>query len=166
MLFRSEQGLWIAAEKEAEYACALEKTEEQENGQFVKEQLHIVRRMLRYRGGADAGQTADRYGWPVEMAEKILEELCRQKAAVKQDGRYYHAVLYRRARVRTLKNRREEIQTCAGEHYAALMLSQLESGAPAAECVQNTIRQYAGMTFPAAYWEKILLPGRVRNYRP
>ncbi len=161
-----EQGLWIAAEKEAEYACALEKTEEQENGQFVKEQLHIVRRMLRYRGGADAGQTADRYGWPVEMAEKILEELCRQKAAVKQDGRYYHAVLYRRARVRTLKNRREEIQTCAGEHYAALMLSQLESGAPAAECVQNTIRQYAGMTFPAAYWEKILLPGRVRNYRP
>ncbi len=164
-----EQGLWIAAEKEEEYARALGETEEsagQEKGQFVREQLHIVRRMLRYRGGADAGQTADRYGWPVETAEKILEELCRQKSAVKQDGRYYHAVLYKRARVRTLKNRREEIQTCAGEQYAALMLSQLESGAPAAECVQNTVRQYAGMTFPAAYWEKILLPGRVRNYRP
>lgn len=176
-----EQGLWIAAEQEVEYARALgetgetagqtagvtgQETETQEKGQFVKEQLHIVRRMLRYRGGADAGQTADRYGWPVGLAEELLEELCRQKAAVKQDGRYYHEELYRRARVRTLKNRREEMQTCAGEHYAALMLSQLESGAPAAECVQNTIRQYAGMTLPAAYWEKILLPGRVRNYKP
>lgn len=167
-----EQGLWIAAEQEAEYARALGEAEEQEKEQeqekklFVSEQLHIVRRMLRYRGGADAGQTADRYGWPVKLAEDILEELCRQKAAVKQDDRYYHGELYRRARVRTLKKRREEIQTSPGEHYAALMLSQMESGAPAAECVQNTIRQYAGMTLPAVYWEKILLPSRVRNYRP
>ena len=46
------------------------------------------------------------------------------------------------------------------------MLSKLESGAPSAECLQETLRQYAGMTFPAAFWEKILLPGHVRNYKP
>lgn len=153
-----EQGLWIAAEQEAEYIRALE-------GE-ANAQLHIVRRMLRYRGAADAAQTADRYGWSFETAEEILEELCRQQAAVKQDGRYYHGELYRRARVRTLKNRREEMQTCPAENYAALMLSQTESGAPSAECLQETLRQYAGMTFPAVFWEKILLPGHVRNYKP
>ena len=130
-----------------------------------KEQLSIVRRMLRYRGGADAAQTAQRYGWPVDTAEEVLNELCRQKAAVKQGDKYYHAKLYSRARVRTLRNRREEIQTYPGEHYAALMLSQLESSAPAEECLENTLRRYAGLTLPAASWEKILLPGRVRNYR-
>ncbi len=187
-----EQGLWIAAEQEAEYDAALGGTEvakaalqdclgsgsgqteetagrqtaEQEGGQILDAQLHIVRRMLRYRGAADAKQTADRYGWSAALAEEILEELCRQQAAVKQDGRYYHGELYRRARVRTLKNRREEIQTCPAENYAALMLSKLESGAPSAECLQEKLRQYAGMTFPAAFWEKILLPGHVRNYKP
>lgn len=179
-----EQGLWIAAEQEGEYTRALDvtkqagtpqKTEEPgsggEQGQagntgVVDEQLHIVRRMLRYRGSADVWQTAQRYGWSVGMAEEVLEELCRQKAAVKQDDRYYHGKLYSRARVQTIKNRREEIQTCPGENYASLMLSRMESGAPASECLQNALRQYAGMTFPAACWEKILLPGRVRNYRP
>lgn len=200
-----EQGLWIAAEQEAEYAAAMrqslcaanlgteqqmadtaaqsekvtgaalqecpdlgteQQTAKQEDGQMIDAQLHIVRRMLRYRGGADAKQTADRYGWSVELAQEILEELCRQQAAVKQDGRYYHGELYRRARVRTLKNRREEIQTCPAENYAALMLSQTESGAPSSECLQDTVRRYEGMAFPAAYWEKILLPARVRNYKP
>lgn len=152
-----EQGLWIAAEQEAAYGAAM--------GGDQKARLSIVRRMLRYRGGADAVQTAQRYGWPVDTAKEVLEELCRQKAAVKQEDRYYHAELYSRARVRTLKNRREEIQTYPGENYAALMLSQLESSAPAEECLQNTLRQYAGMILPAAYWETVLLTGRVKNYR-
>lgn len=176
-----EQGLWIAAEQEEEYKAALQDdTVWQEAADKQKavieqgmagqihgqdERLHIVRRMLRYRGDADVTQTALRYGWPERLAEEILDQLCRQAEAVKQDGRYYHAKLYSRARVRTLKNRREEIRTCPPENYAALMLSQTESGAPAQECLRNTLRQYAGMRFPAAYWEKIILPKRVRNYR-
>ena len=179
-----EQGLWIAAEQEEEYTIGLaeqgtsveqvtgrQETERQTiAGQQNKvcgqeERLHIVRRMLRYRGGADVAQTAARYGWSEQLAEDILEQLCRQSDAVRQDDKYYHAKLYSRARVRTLKNRREEIQTCPAENYAALMLSGMESGAPYEECLQNTLRQYAGMTLPAVYWEKIILPGRVRNYR-
>lgn len=157
-----EQGLWIAAEQEEEYAVALG---EEERAAGQEERLHIVRRMLRYRGGADAAQTAARYGWTMGTAEDILEELCRRDEAIRQDSRYYHAKLYNRARVRTLKNRREEIQTCPGENYAALMLFRTESGAPAEECLRNTLRQYTGMTLPAVYWEKIVLPRRVRNYR-
>ncbi len=180
-----EQGLWIAAEQEKEYAAALGEEQEeagkqesanqqtvirQETGQQKEiqgqeERLHIVRRMLRYRGDADVTQTATRYGWSEQVAKEILDQLCRQADAVRQDGRYYHAKLYSRARVRTLKNRREEIQTCPGENYAALMLFRTESGAPAEECLRNTLRQYAGMIYPAAYWESIFLPRRVRNYR-
>ncbi len=167
-----EQGLWIAAEQEEEYAAALTGMEEGapgqpdiEGGQQDSSRLHIVRRMLRYRGAADAARTAERYGWTKQAAEAVLETLCRQGEAAEQDGIYYHGKLYSRARVRTLKNRREEVQTCPPENYAALMLSGLASGAPAAECLENTLRQYAGMTFPADYWEKIILSGRVRNYR-
>ncbi|MBD5511836.1 MAG: DEAD/DEAH box helicase [Lachnospiraceae bacterium] len=163
-----EQGLWIAAEHEEEYALALEEKEGMEQPEATERreaQLHIVRRMLRYRGGADAVQTAVRYGWEPSFAETLLEELCKKEEAIKQEERYYHAVLYRRARRRTLKNRREEIQTCPPENYAALLLSRMDSGAPAAECLQNTLKQYAGAVFPASYWESILLPKRVKNYR-
>lgn len=197
-----EQGLWIAAEQEAEYAAALgypaeggnepeaeyaaapgypaeggneperEQKEErsltadrQQERKGFREQLHIVRRMLRYRGAADAGQTAQRYGWTQETAQEILEELCRTEEAVRQGERYYHAALYRRARIQTLKKRREEVRTVPAEAYAALQLSRMESAAPAEECLRNLLRQYAGSVFPAAYWEGILIPARVKNYR-
>ena len=154
-----EQGLWIAAEEDGQYAEALEGRE------VCEEQLHIVRRMLRYRGAADAEQTAARYGWPLTLAEAILEELCRQEKIVKQEGKYYHAELYRRARVRTLKNRREEVQTCPAEAYAALMLSHMASSAPAEECLDRLLKRYAGTVLPVSYWEGIVLPRWVNSYR-
>lgn len=166
-----EQGLWIAAEEEELYAAALgvERTQMEDpagsDTGVCEEQLHIVRRMLRYRGAADAGQTAERYGWRLSQAEAVLNELCRQEKAVRHEDKYYHAELYRRARVRTLKNRREEVRTCPAESYAALMLSQMESGAPAEEAVGRLLKRYAGMTLPVSYWEGILLPRWVRNYR-
>lgn len=175
-----EQGLWIAAEEAGQYAVALGEAESRmqnaaDDGrerfgtgayqEVCEEQLHIVRRMLRYRGAADAGQTAERYGWKLSLAEAVLEELCRQEKAVRQDDKYYHAELYRRARVRTLKNRREEIQTCPAEAYAALMLSHMDSSAPAEECLSRLLKRYAGMTLPVSYWEGILLPRWVNHYR-
>ena len=128
-------------------------------------QLQIVRRMLRYRGAADAVQTAGRYGWQQSLAEKILKELCLRKEAVCQDGRYYHAELYRRACIQTLKNRRNEAQTCPAQAYAALLLSRMESNAPAQEALPRMIKYYAGMTLPASYWEEILLPRWVKQYK-
>ena len=175
-----EQGLWIAAEEAEQYAVALGEAESRmqnaaDDGserfgtgahqEICEEQLHIVRRMLRYRGAADAGQTAERYGWKLSLAEAVLEELCRQEKAVRQDDKYYHAELYRRARVRTLKNRREEIKTCPAEAYAALMLSHMDSSAPAEECLSRLLKRYAGMTLPVSYWEGILLPRWVNHYR-
>lgn len=172
-----EQGLWIAAEQEEEYAAALGEREGAKEAKESscdsrpeafkprEEELHIVRRMLRYRGAADCMQTAARYGWTAGNAEEVLEELCRRKEAVRQDDLYYHAALYRRATVRTLKNRREEVSTCPKESYAALLLSRMESGAPPEECLKNTLKLYAGAKLPAALWEGVVFPGRIRNYR-
>ena len=99
------------------------------------------------------------------MAEKILEELCCREEAVKQEDKYYHGMLYRRARIRTLKKRREEMGTCPGEAYAALLLSRVESGVPGEEFLRETLKLYAGLSFPVSCWENILLPVRVKNYR-
>lgn len=162
-----EQGLWIAAEHKEEYAAALTESEEREHDtdDGEEERLHIVRRMLRYRGGASASQTAKRYGWTTLTAEEILEKLCVRKEAVKQEDRYYHAELYRRARIKTLKNRREEINTAPAENYAALLVFHTESGAPAEEVLRDTLKRFAGIVFPASFWEGVILPGRVSRYR-
>lgn len=179
-----EQGLWIAAEHQEEYVLAIPLPEgcggygcapfiEKEGAIPQQEwdsrpgqaQLHIVRRMLRYRGAADVAQTAQRYGWQAAQAQEILEELCRRQEAVMQDGRYYHGELYRRARRHTLMHRRNEVQTCPGQAYAALLLSRIKSAAPGEECLREAMGQYAGVSLPADYWESILLARRVKKYR-
>lgn len=200
-----EPGLWIAAEQREAYEEALASAK---SGAASD----IARRMLRYRGGATAGQVARRYGWAEEEARWVLEELCRKEEAVarqepglvekagvsgklreetaagQQEPRlvektglleeqrggtaaedletvYYHAQLYRRARVRTLKNRREEIVTCPPENYAALLLSRIQREAPAEETLRDALRSFAGTALPAAAWEEVVLPARVRGYR-
>lgn len=207
-----EQGLWIAAEQEEAYRAALEMPwgHGEADGQEMRgghegtagteEALHIVRRMLRFRGASGARQTALRYGWQEEYAQGILEELCRRGEVIAQEERYeelhceeqqceeqhceelhcrelqelhsektqiwyYHAELYKRARTRTLKNRRNEISTCEPSAYAALLLSRIRRSAPAEECLEMAVAGHTGAAYPAASWEEFLLPARVKNYR-
>ncbi|MCM1174676.1 MAG: DEAD/DEAH box helicase [Blautia sp.] len=157
-----EQGLWIAAEQEAEYRAALEETEE---SGWQDTARHIVRRMLRYRGASSAAQTARRYGWKEADARAILETLCERQEAVLHEDVYYHAELYKRARARTLKNRREEIATCPAEAYAALLLSRIRRMEPPEEGIRAALPALTGIAVPAAFWEDALLPARVKNYR-
>lgn len=154
-----EQGLWIAAEEAERYAAALGENEDRE------EQCRIVRRMLRYRGAADACQTAGRYGWDVQTAQELLETLCQRGEAVMEDDTYYHEELYRRAVIRTLKNQRDAVQTCSSEAYAALLLSRMETSAPVEESLRGLLKRYVGTTLPASCWEGMLLPRWVNNYR-
>lgn len=127
--------------------------------------LQIVRRMLRYRGASSAGQVAARYGWSAQKAEELLDELCSRGDVVLHDAYYYHAVLYQRARNKTVRNRREEIATVEGAACAALFMSRLQRQAPPEECVQTAVSLFAGTSFPAAMWEELLLPARVKGYR-
>lgn len=135
-------------------------------GQHAREAAQqIVRRMLRYRGASSVVQVAERYGWEDEETEGLLNELCERGEVVFQEGRYYHAVLYQRARTRTVKNRREEIATVEPAAYAALLLSRMQRQAPPEECVRAALSLFAGAAFPAAAWEEYLLPSRVKGYR-
>lgn len=173
-----EQGLWIAAEQEPEYKKALE-------GQDIGQAMRIVRRMLRYRGGADAREIELRYGWHEEWVSAILDGLLEKKEIVSQKEpedsvmalgtdiprqtvgalTYYHADLYKRARIKTVKNRREEISTCPPEAYGALLLSRLRRQMPPEESVRTAVSSLAGTALPAAAWEEIIFPARVKNYR-
>lgn len=194
-----EQGLWIAAEHREEYCAMLGGTPEiisgeepvyQEAGEaflgfrgtlqpgedgWLEKACPIVRRMLRYRGGANVQEVAGRYGIGTEEAESVLRELCgRQEAVAREEAaqpgvlsapRYYHAELYRRAVVRTLKARRAEIATCPPEAYTALLLSRVRRAAPPEECLRMALASLEGAEFPADAWEGAILPARVKNYR-
>lgn len=176
-----EPGLWIAAEQEEEYREAFE-TMETEGVRELSEQdaagkktcrnaagqdaaRQIVRRMLRYRGAASAAQTAQRYGWREADVKALLEALCSRKEIVEQDGIYYHAELYKRARVQTLRNRREEIATCPAGAYAALLLSGIRRMEPPEEGIRAALPALTGIGLPAASLEDFLLPARVKNYK-
>lgn len=164
-----ERGLWIAAEHQPVYQAALE-------GNGYEESLSIIRRMLRYRGSADAKQVAWRYGLEEETVRKMLEELCGRGEVICQeepmlyDGQtatkvYYHAQLYKRARRKTLMRRREEVTTCPPAAYASLLLSRFRHTVPAEEGIGMAIGELAGTAYPAAVWEGQLLPLRVNGYR-
>ncbi len=166
-----EQGLWIAAEQEAEYSAAL--SEAAEGSGYCEEALQIVRRMLRYRGGARAIQTAARYGWTTEKAQGVLLELADRKEAVAHavsgsaadDVIYYHAQMYQRARIKTVLNRREEIATRPPEAYAALLTARMRHNAPPEEAIRTALASLSGTAYPVSFWEEVLLPVRVRNYK-
>ncbi len=175
-----EQGLWIAAEHLPVYQAALE-VDESENicseEEIRQQRLVILRRMLRYRGGAGRMQVVRRYGWTETIAEQLLEELCRNGEVICQPGQqdadaadrgeeiYYHAQLYKRARTKTLKSRREEISTCPPTAYASMLLSLACRLLPPEEGLRMAVSDLSGMFFSAGAWEEQLLSYRVKGYR-
>ena len=85
-----EPGLWIAAEHGEEYEKAL-------LGGDKDARLHIVRRLLRYRGAQTTELISERYLWKNEAAQEILDALCGSGDAVMYEALYYHAKMFDRA---------------------------------------------------------------------
>ena len=171
-----EPGLWIAMEHKEEYLRALSLCESGEgenlpladpetDASVRSARLHIVRRLLRYRGGQTVPQIAQRYFWTQAEALEILNGLVSREEAVEIEGVHYHGKLYDRARRQTLKNRRNQIQTRPGASYEALLLSRMTVHAPAGEQLERTLSLFAGHPFPAPLWESVILPARVKGYR-
>lgn len=161
-----EPGLWIAAEQREEYEEALAWM----GGMCDSEQLpqsaaHILRRMLRYRGAADITRICGRYAARKERVSAALESLMRAGSVVEDAGIFYHAKLYERAQKATLKGMRREVVTQPPECYAAMMAQRSRISAAAAEQLAETLRLYCSVPFSAAFWEEVLFPARVKNYR-
>lgn len=154
-----EPGLWIAAEQEQEYAQALA-------GGDRNTRKRLVQRLLRYRGAKSPDQVAERYLWTEETALDLLNLLCSEEKTVEQEGLYFHAGLYERARTETIKSRRRQVTTQPAERYAALLGGRMQISASADEQLEMALKILSDQPFPAEAWEHILLPARVKQYRP
>lgn len=154
-----EPGLWVAAEHAQEYEDAL-------TGGNSDARRHIVRRLLRYRGAQSPASVAGRYLWTEQEAYDVLTALCTNGGAVEYEGLYYHAKLFDKARMETIKARRRVVKTQPPERYAALLISRARTVGTPAEKLEAAIKALAGLPCPPGVWESALLPGRVDNYRP
>lgn len=188
-----EPGLWIAAEQREEYEEALlwlsggggadcsksdglpvagevgetvdGRTADADQGKVPESAAHILRRMLCYRGPAEKERIYQRYVARKERVAEVLEALKRAGSIVEEDGVFYHAKLYERAQKATLKSLRREVVTQPAEHFAALMAQRSRINAAPSGQLAETVRLYCGQAFPAALWEEVLFPARVKNYR-
>lgn len=154
-----EPGLWIAAEHEEEYERALEEDEE-------AAWLHIIRRMLYYRGGQTAEEIRLRYCLLEQRTQELLDKLLLSGSVMRDGEVYYHGRLYEQARERYVRSRREQAATRPAENYAALIAGTVRIHAPAEEQLQAVMEQYCGRIFPVGQWEELLLAGRVGDYTP
>lgn len=153
-----EPGLWIAKEQEQDYKMALEEEKQEER-------LGIIRRLLRYRGPQSAEDVAERYLFAAEDAAALLKELGGREEAVEDDGLYYHAALYDRARRETIKKKREQVRTLPEERYVSLLVEKAFTSGTKEMQLEYAINQLKGISFAPPLWETVLLPGRVSDYR-
>lgn len=152
-----EPGLWIAAEQREEYEAAL-------CGADKETGMHLIRRMLYYRGPHTAERIQQRYLPDGVCLAPLLETLCTQELIVEDQGLYYHTKLYDRARKATIRSMRAAALTSPPENYAALIAGRALINASAAQQLKDTLELFCGQSLPAAYWETILLPRRVKGY--
>ncbi|MCL2841160.1 MAG: DEAD/DEAH box helicase [Defluviitaleaceae bacterium] len=157
-----EPGLWIAAEHQDMYYAALVSDIGNDKGEARQ---NIVRRALRYRGAMDVAQLAERYFWSEGVAQSVLDSLCNQGSVIFDNGFYYHAELYERARRATITERRQ-VQTVPAANYAALISAKTQALAPPTEQLKQAIQRLSSIPHPAPQWEQSLLPARVNHYRP
>lgn len=153
-----EPGLWIAAEQVETYGRALAQMD-------VQSAQEIVRRLLYYKGAHTLEEVAARYALPVAFAQEVICALCEDGEAILDGGAYYHARLYERARKATLRARRLETPACPVARYAALAASQVTYSAPAEEQLTHVLDLLDARAYPAALWENVIFPRRVRAYR-
>jgi len=184
-----EPGLWIATEHVPEYEASINGWEltpaEMQNtnvgrGLAPAELQNIIRRMLYYRGAKTAEQISERYFLDIEIVTESLLALiesdkivCDEK--IKKDNNgivilppntiFYHSKRYTRAQKATIFSLRTQAVTRPAEVYAAMMATRVERNTSPPEQLELTIRQYVGVSFPASWWESVILPRRVKGYR-
>lgn len=168
-----EPGLWIAAEQQEEYETALgmksgEWQMEAEASERMEERresaLHIVRRMLYYRGGRSAEEIRERYLFSKTFTGFILEALLSSRSAVRDEDIYYHEKRYDRARRASVRNLRLGAVTRPPECYAALMAARVRIHAPAGEQLKQVMELYCDSPQPLRLWEPVIFRRRVNNY--
>ena len=154
-----EPGLWIAAEHMEQYKIALIELKQEELQK-------VLRRCLRYRGAQALNDLCQRYALTKQVVMDALSELMVQESIVEHEGLYYHVTLFNRARHETIRSNRNQIRTVPASHYASFLTSHIHRNSPSKEQLEDTLKALCQENYEASLWETVILPARVKNYRP
>jgi ATP-dependent Lhr-like helicase len=136
----------------------------------------LVRRALKTSGPATAEELARRLALDNRVLERVLPALeatgavfrghFTTSAATQWCERYNLERIHRM----TLARVRAEIEPCADHEYAAFRLRWMHIGgieiAADASGVSEVLEQLSGLVFAPRFWERAILPARIRDYRP
>ena len=153
-----EPGMWIAKEHEEQYLQAF--------GGEAESMQKIIRRMLRFRGAADAEGIADRYMLDPAGVEHMLDNLIAQGAIVPWENLYVHRDIYERASGIRRAGLRASVTTAAPDGYAAYLTQNVLRAGPPADLLAYGLNRLTGEYLPYERWEEAYLPARTVNYRP
>ncbi|MGH7781749.1 MAG: DEAD/DEAH box helicase [Candidatus Binataceae bacterium] len=139
-------------------------------------QQEIVRRALKTSGPITAEELALRLGLGVRVIERALPALEASGAVFR--GHFTSPVTTQwcerynleRTHRMTLARVRAEIEPCADHQFAAFRLQWMHIGGadiPAdASGVTAVLEQLSGLAYTPGFWERAILPARIRGYRP
>jgi len=136
----------------------------------------IVRRALKTSGPITAAELTLRLGFDARTIDRVLPALeaagavfrghFTSSAALQWCERYNLERIHRMTLVRV----RAEIEPCADHEFAAFRLRWMHIGgaeiAADAAGVSAVLEQLCGLAFAPAFWERAILPARIRGYRP
>lgn len=179
-LVRSGAEAVIASEDAAIFAAAYPGSEIIDGPEFAPAdpdvaQQEIVRRALKTSGPITADQLALRLGLDAQVIERVLPALEASGAifrghftsstATQSCERYNLERIHRM----TLARVRAEIEPCADHEFAAFRLRWMYVGggeiSADATGVTAVLEQLSGLAYAPGFWERAILPARIRGYR-
>lgn len=154
--------------------------------------LRVLRRFARYAGPFREADAVARYRMVPLHIRQMLERLAEENFLVRgafsglEEDEWLHRVLWERSRQRGLRTAAAAVRSRSGAEYAVWLPGNQqvpvvvpsggdiaggrgtapESGRTPADRVLAFLRQFAGIPFPAEWWENVLLPARVPGYQP
>jgi len=134
----------------------------------------LVSRWLRYHAVVTYGEIARRYGWEDWVARAELDALVAEGRVVSgrflaaDSPQYVLADTLARIRRRAVARLRAAVKPVTADRFAAYLLDWAELDRPGSgpEGLLAAVEQLAGYPVPASLLETVVLPARVRDYRP
>ena len=180
-LIRARAEVVIASEDAGIFAAAYPCSEIAGGAEFLAAdpevaQQEIVRRALKTSGPIGIDELAPRLGLDAQVIERVLPAL--EAAGAVFRGHFTSSTAtqwcerYNLERIHrmTLARVRAEIEPCADHEFAAFRLRWMYVGGgdvcADASGVTAVLEQLSGLAYAPGFWERAILPARIRGYRP
>ena len=173
---RGPESRWVFAEYEGDYHLAFRVG----GGQAGQARRRILERFLAVSGPVSQKEVLERYAFPPEWLENVLEGLRKKGELVAgpfpvrkrdvQEERYCRRELVQDMQRRTLSILRREVESVPLPVYAHFLMRWQHLLPPAGlrgqAGVAEALEQLGALALPLDVWEKEVLPARVANFHP